>query len=187
MVISMTTNLFPLPYWAPAFQRVPLFLRPLGETYALKERRRAREDDKQARKDEKRARKRAKPTREEKRQARKDEKRADKQSRAGEKQARKDERRRARRPRRQWGGDRRTRALPVVARPATARSLSSARFGIFVTVVAWLAYIVTTLSKAFFDGEFSLRFAFDALLYIVIVTLLVASALAYLLARVGFL
>ena len=43
MVIPMTTNLFPLPYWAPAFQRVPLFLRPLGETYALKERRRARE------------------------------------------------------------------------------------------------------------------------------------------------
>ena len=43
MVISMTTNLFPLPYWAPAFQRVPLSLRPLGETYALKERRRGRE------------------------------------------------------------------------------------------------------------------------------------------------
>ena len=43
MVIAMTTNLFPLPYWAPAFQRVPLFLRPLGETYALKERRRARD------------------------------------------------------------------------------------------------------------------------------------------------
>lgn len=43
MVIPMTTNLFPLPYWAPTFQRVPLFLRPLGETYALKERRRARE------------------------------------------------------------------------------------------------------------------------------------------------
>ena len=43
MVISMTTNLFPLPYWAPAFQRVPLFLRPLDETYALKKCRRARE------------------------------------------------------------------------------------------------------------------------------------------------
>jgi hypothetical protein len=42
-VISMTTNLFLLPYWAPAFQRVPLSLRPLGEAYALKEHRRARE------------------------------------------------------------------------------------------------------------------------------------------------
>ena len=34
MVIAMTTNLFPLPYWAPAFQRVPLFLSHEGETCA---------------------------------------------------------------------------------------------------------------------------------------------------------
>lgn len=39
----MTTNLFPLAYWAPAFQRVPPYLRALGKTYALKERRRGPE------------------------------------------------------------------------------------------------------------------------------------------------
>ena len=93
---------------------------------------------------------------------------------------------RARRVRRQWGSDRRTSALAAVPRPATGRSLSGARFAIFVTVAAWVAYLVTTLSKAFFGNGFSVRYAFDAALYIVIVTLLVGSALAYLLARVGF-
>ena len=30
----MTTNLFPLPYWAPALQRVPIPLQLLDEAYA---------------------------------------------------------------------------------------------------------------------------------------------------------
>jgi cellulose synthase (UDP-forming) len=93
--------------------------------------------------------------------------------------------RRARR--RQWGADRREPALPAVPAQATGRALSAARFAIFVTVAGWLAFLVTTLSNAFFGDDFSIRFAFDAVVYITVVTLLAGSALAYLLARVGFL
>jgi cellulose synthase/poly-beta-1,6-N-acetylglucosamine synthase-like glycosyltransferase len=108
------------------------------------------------------------------------------------KEQRKDARRAAkararRRVRRQWGADRRTRALRPIPKPAARRAVSGARFAIFVTTTAWVAYLVTTLSKAFFGDGFSLRYAFDAAVYIVVVTLLVGSALAYLLARVGFL
>jgi cellulose synthase/poly-beta-1,6-N-acetylglucosamine synthase-like glycosyltransferase len=92
----------------------------------------------------------------------------------------------ARSRRRQWGADRRDRALPAVPAPASGRALSAARFAIFVTVAGWLAFLVTTLSNAFFGDDFSVRFAFDAIVYIIVVTLLAGSALAYLLARVGF-
>ncbi len=107
-------------------------------------------------------------------------------ARTAERKGRARRQHRAKRVRRQWGSDRRKTALAAVPRPATGRALSGARFAIFVTVAAWIAYLVTTLSKAFFGDGFSPRYAFDAAVYIVIVTLLVGSALAYLLARVGF-
>jgi cellulose synthase/poly-beta-1,6-N-acetylglucosamine synthase-like glycosyltransferase len=65
------------------------------------------------------------------------------------------------------------------------RAISLARFAIFVTVAGWIAFTVTTLAKAFFGGELSIRYAIDAVLYIGVTTLLTASALAYLLARLG--
>jgi len=34
----MTSNLFPLPYWAPALQRVPIPLQVLNEAYLRGER-----------------------------------------------------------------------------------------------------------------------------------------------------
>jgi cellulose synthase (UDP-forming) len=92
-----------------------------------------------------------------------------------------------RRRRRQWGADRRERALPATPARATGRALGAARFGIFVTVAGWLAFLVTSVSSAFFSDDFSIRYAFDAIIYIAVVTLLTGSALAYLLARVGFL
>jgi cellulose synthase (UDP-forming) len=68
----------------------------------------------------------------------------------------------------------------------TERLLTATRIAIFVTVVGWVAFVATTLSKAFFAGTFSVRFAADALVYLVVVTLLTGSALAYLLARLGY-
>jgi hypothetical protein len=32
-MVPMTNNLFPLPYWAPALQRVPIPLQVLNEAY----------------------------------------------------------------------------------------------------------------------------------------------------------
>ena len=39
------TNLFPLPYWAPALQRVPILLQALNETFAHGNRSLAGEQD----------------------------------------------------------------------------------------------------------------------------------------------
>jgi cellulose synthase/poly-beta-1,6-N-acetylglucosamine synthase-like glycosyltransferase len=64
--------------------------------------------------------------------------------------------------------------------------LSATRFAIFITLVGWVAFVATTLSKAFFGETFSVRYAADAIVYLVVVTLLTASALAYLVARLGF-
>jgi len=49
----------------------------------------------------------------------------------------------ARRPRKQWGGDRRTRALPIVPQPVSDRRVAMARLAIIVTVTAWLGYLIT--------------------------------------------
>ncbi len=74
--------------------------------------------------------------------------------------------------------------LPPVRRPGV-RAISLARFAIFVTIAGWIAFTATTLGKAFFGGSLSIRYAVDAVLYIGVTTLLTASALAYLLARLG--
>jgi cellulose synthase (UDP-forming) len=89
--------------------------------------------------------------------------------------------------RRQWGADRRETALPAKPRQASGRTLSAARFAILFTACGWLAFLATTLRNAFFGDDFSIRYAFDAIVYIAVVTFLTGSALAYLLARLGFL
>jgi cellulose synthase/poly-beta-1,6-N-acetylglucosamine synthase-like glycosyltransferase/chitodextrinase len=80
--------------------------------------------------------------------------------------------------RRQWGCDRRTRAMPVVPPPVSDRRVAMGRLAIIVTVTAWLGYLITWFSEDFFHPE--------AVLYLFIVTLLTVSALAQLLSRLGF-
>src|SRR5580693_4485277 len=91
------------------------------------------------------------------------------------------------RPRKQWGGDRRTRAMPIVPGPVTDRRVAMARMAIIVTVTAWLGYLVTWFSEDFFRPGYENAVArAEAVLYLVIVTMLTVSALAYLLSRLGF-
>jgi cellulose synthase/poly-beta-1,6-N-acetylglucosamine synthase-like glycosyltransferase len=89
--------------------------------------------------------------------------------------------------RRQWGSDRRERALPLVSKPATNGALGAARVAILVTFVGWCAFAAATVHRAFSYRAFDARALLDAALYMVVVTLLTASALAYLVARLGFL
>jgi hypothetical protein len=70
---------------------------------------------------------------------------------------------------------------------ASNSAISAARFAIFVTIAGWLTFTGATISKGFFGPAFSLHIAVDATIYIVVVSLLAASALAYLLARRGYL
>ena len=60
------------------------------------------------------------------------------------------------RQRRQWGSDGRS-PLPAVPSARTERLLSATRVAIFITLVGWLAFMATTLSKAFFGDSFSVR------------------------------
>ncbi|MGH3263787.1 MAG: hypothetical protein ACRDNS_17545, partial [Trebonia sp.] len=90
--------------------------------------------------------------------------------------------------RRQWGGDRRnTRAMPMVPKPVSDTRVAMGRLAIIVTVIAWLAYTVTWFFNDFFHpGYESAVSRTEEVLYLLIVTLLTVSAVAYLLARLGF-
>ena len=89
--------------------------------------------------------------------------------------------------RRQWGHDRRTHALPVVAPPVSDRRVAMGRLAIMVTVTAWVGYFVWWLLKDLLNHQYSGAVdRVESILYLLIVTLLTASSLAYLLSRLGF-
>ncbi|MEO8538677.1 MAG: glycosyltransferase family 2 protein [bacterium] len=79
---------------------------------------------------------------------------------------------------RKYGG------LPVIPQAPGRATISGARFALFFTAAAWCAYVVEqTLRLA--NSELSPRTLAETGVYLVIVTLLTASASAYLLARLG--
>jgi cellulose synthase (UDP-forming) len=89
--------------------------------------------------------------------------------------------------RRQWGADKRT-ALPAVAPRRSDHSLTVGRVAIVVTVLAWVGYLLSVTLSHFLTGKpGGLRFSLEAVSYLVIVTALTGSALAYLVTRQGFL
>jgi cellulose synthase/poly-beta-1,6-N-acetylglucosamine synthase-like glycosyltransferase/chitodextrinase len=91
------------------------------------------------------------------------------------------------RRRKQWGRDRRTQALSMVPKPVSDTRIAMGRLAIVVTVFAWLAYLGTWLFDDFFHpGSEDAVARTEGVLYLLIVTLLTVSALAYLLTRLGF-
>jgi cellulose synthase/poly-beta-1,6-N-acetylglucosamine synthase-like glycosyltransferase len=91
------------------------------------------------------------------------------------------------RRRRQWGRDRRTTALSMVPKPVSDTRVAMGRLAIIVTVFAWLAYLGTWFFDDFFHpGSENAVARTEEILYLLIVTLLTVSALAYLLTRLGF-
>ncbi|MEJ1921871.1 glycosyltransferase family 2 protein [Microbacterium sp. KHB019] len=90
------------------------------------------------------------------------------------------------RRRRQWGTEKTHAPLPAVhARPST-RKLVLARVAIWLTIAAWILYVLTVLLTLFLAGEFDTTWRMiEAASYIVVVSFLTFSALMYLLARYG--
>jgi cellulose synthase/poly-beta-1,6-N-acetylglucosamine synthase-like glycosyltransferase len=89
--------------------------------------------------------------------------------------------------RKQWGRDRRTSALPTVPKPVSERRVAMARLAIIVTVTAWIAYLVDWSFEDFFKPGYENAIArTESVLYLLIVTMLTVSALAYLMSRLGF-
>lgn len=92
------------------------------------------------------------------------------------------------RRRRQLGSDRRKQPNPAVPVPASAGALALGRLALTVTVASWLAYVVTVVVRTITAPEgFSIRSTAEALAYLVIVTFLAMSAVAYLITRQGYL
>jgi cellulose synthase/poly-beta-1,6-N-acetylglucosamine synthase-like glycosyltransferase len=92
------------------------------------------------------------------------------------------------RRRHQFGADRRTDPLPPVAAPATGGSLILGRLALAVTFGAWLAFLLTVAAPELLSSATrSWRGGIETLLYAGIVTLLALSAVAYLIARQGYL
>jgi cellulose synthase/poly-beta-1,6-N-acetylglucosamine synthase-like glycosyltransferase len=89
-------------------------------------------------------------------------------------------------PKRQWGSDRRA-ALPVVPAPAPESTMLIGQLAIVVTVVGWALFVVLTLTRSSIGGRHD-RPPLDlaTIGYLVIMSLLACSALAYLTTRLGY-
>ncbi|MFD1720132.1 glycosyltransferase family 2 protein [Amnibacterium endophyticum] len=91
-----------------------------------------------------------------------------------------------RRIRRQWGSERSRAALPMVPPRPSDRRITLSRLAPVVTVLLWLAYLVTTVLQEFLNhGQLGFRFTMEEISYVLVVTLLTFSALMYLVQRKG--
>jgi len=88
---------------------------------------------------------------------------------------------------RQWGADERTEPLPLAAPRASDRQIGTNRAAIWVTVLAWATYTLRAVKVQLVDQPASMRTVSEMLLYFMVVTALTGSAVAYLVARHGFL
>jgi EAL domain-containing protein (putative c-di-GMP-specific phosphodiesterase class I)/cellulose synthase/poly-beta-1,6-N-acetylglucosamine synthase-like glycosyltransferase len=89
--------------------------------------------------------------------------------------------------RKHWGADRRSSHVPALAPPVSDRRVALGRLAIVVTVCAWLGYFGVWLFTDLLNSAHSTAVdRAESILYLVVVTLPTASALAYLLARLGF-
>ncbi|MFG1996546.1 glycosyltransferase family 2 protein [Actinoplanes sp. NPDC048988] len=88
---------------------------------------------------------------------------------------------------RQWGADRRTDPHPIVPPPISEGRITRGRLAIVVTITVWACYITYTIIQQFIAGHASsVRLAIEAIVYMLVVTGLAASAIAYLITRIGY-
>ena len=85
------------------------------------------------------------------------------------------------RRRQQWGRDQHTRAMEMVPKPVSDRRVAMGRLAIIVTVPAWLSYLVTWSRRLHHRRPPHRGGRAEAVVYLITVTLLTGSALAYLL------
>ena len=91
------------------------------------------------------------------------------------------------RGRHQRGGDRRSVPLPSVHPPISERRLAVGRLAILVTVVGWCAYFGVWLLTDLLTSQRSTAVdRTESIAFLLMVTLLTASSLAYLFSRLGF-
>ncbi len=86
---------------------------------------------------------------------------------------------------RQWGAERRTQPLPIIHERPSTRKITFSRLSIVMTVCMWIAYVISTVLRQFFDGHGNYSFTLQAVSYLIVVTFLTFSALMYLMMRQG--
>jgi cellulose synthase/poly-beta-1,6-N-acetylglucosamine synthase-like glycosyltransferase len=88
--------------------------------------------------------------------------------------------------RRQWGADSHQDPMPVVPRIAGDWAMAFGRAAVVVTVAAWLALVVSVLNGEIVDGGSGRAGLLETVGFLLAVSLLAASATAYLVGRLGF-
>ncbi|MFI5933816.1 EAL domain-containing protein [Actinoplanes sp. NPDC051494] len=89
--------------------------------------------------------------------------------------------------RRQWGADRRSAPHPLVPPAVSEGRINRGRLAIVLTITVWACYIVSTVIQQFIAGRAdTARLVIEAIVYMIVVTGLAASATAYLITRIGF-
>ena len=72
--------------------------------------------------------------------------------------------------------------MPIVPKPVSDRRIAMTRLAIIITVTAWISYFVTWLLNDFLNPIYSSTTSrAESIIYLLIITMLTASALAYLL------
>lgn len=86
---------------------------------------------------------------------------------------------------RQWGTERRTQPLPMMHEKPSTLKVACSRLAVVLTIALWILYLISTIIRQFFQGPKTFSFTMQAVVYVIIVTLLTFSALMYLVARQG--
>jgi len=85
----------------------------------------------------------------------------------------------------QWGSERRILPLPSLHDHPSTQKIVFSRLAIIATIGMWLAYVITTIIRQFFEGSQTFGFTMEAISYLIVVTFLTFSALMYLVSRQG--
>lgn len=88
--------------------------------------------------------------------------------------------------RRQWGADSHADPMPSVPRVAGDWAMAFGRGAVVVTVLAWAALVVTVVNSQIIEGGAGRAGLLETVGFLLAVSLLAASATAYLFGRLGF-
>ncbi|MGH2940105.1 MAG: glycosyltransferase family 2 protein [Solirubrobacterales bacterium] len=89
-------------------------------------------------------------------------------------------------PRRQWGADTHKDPMPQVPRIAGDWTMTMGRAAVVLTVAAWVALVVSVVNGQVIEGVVGHASLVETVGFLTAVTLLAASATAYLFGRLGF-
>ena len=87
---------------------------------------------------------------------------------------------------REWGADRHENPMPAVPRVPDERLVSFGRVAVALCVGAWLAFVIASAVTDFDNARETAGAVIQSIVFVILVTLLALSALAYMTARLGF-